>query len=101
MNPPALLTNNNFNIHKSLYRESISKNQKLQAWLVGVLKAMKYGELEDAMRNSWDIHSNPEKRVVHPQDRPADEWDNIAWQRIVRSRSRQVHVDAWGNIRER
>jgi hypothetical protein len=62
---------------------------------------MDKSELEDAMHNSWNIYSDPEKRVVDPRDRPDDEWDNIAWQRNVRSRSRQVHMDAWGNPSER
>jgi hypothetical protein len=56
----------------------------LEAWLDGVTEAMDKGELEDAMHNSWNIYSDPEKRVVDPRGHPDDEWDNIAWQRNVR-----------------
>jgi hypothetical protein len=62
---------------------------------------METGELKDPMLNSWDINSDPETRVVDPRDRPADEWDNIAWQKHVRNRTRQIHMDAWGNVSER
>jgi hypothetical protein len=97
----ALLTDRDLNIHTSVYGGLMSKHQRLEVWLKGVVEAMDNGELEDAMQNSWDLYSDPEKRVVDPRDRPDDEWDNIAWQRNVRRRTQPVYMDVWGNMSER
>jgi hypothetical protein len=70
-------------------------------WLDGVVEAMDNSELDDPMHNSWDLYSNPEGRVVDPKDRPNDEWDNIAWQRNVRHRTRPVRTDTQGNSSDR
>jgi hypothetical protein len=55
---------------------------------------MQKGELEDAMHNSWDLYSDPERRVVDPKDRPDDEWDNTALQRRFRSQSIPVETSS-------
>jgi hypothetical protein len=92
--PPNLLTEHNFNLHRLTHGRPGPQRQKWVAWLSGVVDAMQKGELEDAMHNSWDLYSDPERRVVDPKDRPDDEWDNTALQRRFRSQSIPVETSS-------
>lgn len=62
---------------------------------------MEEGELEDVVERTGALDADPLTRVIDQTDRPEDEWDNIAWQRIVRHRRSPTHMDAWGNPSER
>jgi hypothetical protein len=99
VHPPYRLTERNFNLHNMTHGRPLPKTQRWNKWLDNVVHAMQKGELEDAMHNSWDLESDPERRIVDLPDRPDDEWDNIVWQR--RFRDRPVSRDAWGNMSER
>jgi hypothetical protein len=79
----------------------IPKERTLFTWLDGVMDAMEKGELKDPMNHFWDPHSNPEDRVVGPEDRPTDEWDLIKRYSNVKQTGWLGNNNPWGRVSER
>jgi hypothetical protein len=86
----ALLTDRNVLLHKSRHGRKLSPREICGTWLDGVIEARDNDDLGHPSPAPWDLDSPPQQRIVDMNDRPEDEWNNIAYQRSIRRRGRQL-----------